>query len=339
MAEGDRPALALPPDFPPERKVATLLHTRFSLAPPVDVRSLVGRYADVEFDQFPTSCDCLLLRKLGERPRLIVSQRLLGNQNRLRFTLAHELGHLVLPWQAGSVFCHADFVVSASDELSRAMEAEANRFAAELLLPRSWLTANAIPPSALARHTLEVAQIAGVSPVTAMFAIASTAAPGALLLVTDASGKVTYSASSPGSNINVPDRDSLVTQSDLENSGGEIDAVTYGDGKLMAVRFAATILQPSDGVEPIASTDILQQLMDRINLVGRERSTIMAIVNGVVGSANNLVGRQKDRDAGSILKLLKQRFVGRPELSAVMKDPLFAQFLRSKAIELSGRRS
>jgi len=53
---------------------------------------------------------------------------------RRRFTIAHEIGHLVLhaPGATGAVFCR---VVDPAEPAARPIEREANRFAAELLMP------------------------------------------------------------------------------------------------------------------------------------------------------------------------------------------------------------
>ena len=57
---------------------------------------------------------------------------------RRRFTIAHELGHFVLPLHGAGAQCvKADMGVLASKDANRAREAEANRFAASLLMPKS----------------------------------------------------------------------------------------------------------------------------------------------------------------------------------------------------------
>jgi Zn-dependent peptidase ImmA (M78 family) len=69
---------------------------------------------------------------------LPAERRLLVNvaehETRQRFTIGHELGHWVCQCLEGTiepVYCRADEV----DESARALEREANLFAAELLMP------------------------------------------------------------------------------------------------------------------------------------------------------------------------------------------------------------
>jgi len=56
-----------------------------------------------------------------------------------RFTIAHELGHFLMPSHKGYEHCTAaDLREMRFDEDHRRREAEANRFAAGLLMPRPW---------------------------------------------------------------------------------------------------------------------------------------------------------------------------------------------------------
>ena len=75
----------------------------------------------------------------GARP--IIGVNSLHHSNRQRFTIAHEVGHLVLHRQLIADHVHVDkrFTVLMRDTNSatgtQRMEMEANRFAAELLMP------------------------------------------------------------------------------------------------------------------------------------------------------------------------------------------------------------
>jgi hypothetical protein len=60
-----------------------------------------------------------------------------SRRERQRFTIAHELGHFVLPFHGPGAQCaKADLGVLKSTDPNREKEAEANRFAASLLMPR-----------------------------------------------------------------------------------------------------------------------------------------------------------------------------------------------------------
>lgn len=60
---------------------------------------------------------------------------------RKRFTLAHEIGHVVIPWHTGTTACVTDNPSVTIDQkrLIDSQEQEANVFASELLIPSDWL--------------------------------------------------------------------------------------------------------------------------------------------------------------------------------------------------------
>lgn len=62
---------------------------------------------------------------------ILISQALVGQEARYRFTCAHELGHIVMHSNAKSPFYDAD---TSLDEVRRT-EAQANRFAGSFLMP------------------------------------------------------------------------------------------------------------------------------------------------------------------------------------------------------------
>jgi Zn-dependent peptidase ImmA (M78 family) len=63
---------------------------------------------------------------------ILVSHRLAGEEGRLRFTAAHELGHLVLHSRISRTFHETS---EAPDFINRRIEHEADRFAASFLMP------------------------------------------------------------------------------------------------------------------------------------------------------------------------------------------------------------
>jgi Zn-dependent peptidase ImmA (M78 family) len=62
---------------------------------------------------------------------------------RRRFTVAHEIGHFLIPWHDARAQCAiADMGVLRSQDTRKSKEAEANRFAAALLTPAARFTAD-----------------------------------------------------------------------------------------------------------------------------------------------------------------------------------------------------
>jgi predicted transcriptional regulator len=136
-------------------------------APPVDVAELAG------------SLCCLRVRVGADLRALVnaatdmhVSGVLLPataeiwvrrdeSATRRRFTIAHEIGHHFLHSDGATVLCRP-VDVDQADEAARAKERQANRFAAELLMPKPLVRER------VEREGLDVAALAGafdVSPI------------------------------------------------------------------------------------------------------------------------------------------------------------------------------
>jgi hypothetical protein len=100
---------------------------------------MLGSYADIEKLMFPLDADGITVGiDGGARPNILINTKL--HPVRQRFTLAHELGHILIPWHTGTIISHTAREISDEAKLEyREMEAEANKFAAELLLPTTWI--------------------------------------------------------------------------------------------------------------------------------------------------------------------------------------------------------
>lgn len=74
---------------------------------------------------------------------LFVSSDLKNNINRRNFSIAHEIGHIVLhkqiltPFFKDTSYCNSTHEASPSDKVINALEIQANKFASDLLLPRN----------------------------------------------------------------------------------------------------------------------------------------------------------------------------------------------------------
>lgn len=125
----------------PERLLGIILRHHPAWSAPIPLEELartVGilELKELEVDGFegalmtnPDKTEGVILVKVGTRPE------------RWRFTVAHELGHFLMPTHKGNRQCTAaDLRESRRDTEYRRQEAEANRFAAGLLMPRPWFT-------------------------------------------------------------------------------------------------------------------------------------------------------------------------------------------------------
>ncbi len=123
----------------PEVKFARRLLAKRSLTIPFDIDELISNYGDIVYKEIPfEGIDgvSVNIKVPGKFPKIVVNSTL--PPKRQLFTKAHELGHIIIPWHLGTI---VDDIYSQGykDFIYSELEQEANRFAAELLMPKDWL--------------------------------------------------------------------------------------------------------------------------------------------------------------------------------------------------------
>lgn len=125
------------------RKAQELLREAGIVAPPVPVEQLAERMgAQVRYAPFDGQMSGLLHRS-EDWTRAVIGVNSRHPTVRQRFSIAHELGHLLLHEPAFQIDPHAfvSFRNSKSSNASDPHEIEANQFAAALLMPEALLRA------------------------------------------------------------------------------------------------------------------------------------------------------------------------------------------------------
>ncbi len=138
---------------------AQSLLTRLNItAAPIDVEAIATSLgAVVSYEPFTEDLSGVLIK---EKSRLVIGVNSSHPKTRQRFTIAHEIGHLELQHQ-GEIFIDKAMKPqttimkrdSTSSQASDLREIEANRFAAELLMPERFVI------TALQRRTSKKAKI------------------------------------------------------------------------------------------------------------------------------------------------------------------------------------
>lgn len=125
------------------RRVAGLLVERLNLTPPVDVEAIIRAQAELHRVDWPFNHTDAILLGLGSSRKPRIFYRATQNPFRERFTLAHELGHLTLPWHLPQANCSIDETVETDAGLMGVgrytTEDEADVFASCVLIPDRWL--------------------------------------------------------------------------------------------------------------------------------------------------------------------------------------------------------
>jgi hypothetical protein len=286
----------------PEEKLAERLLARRRLSPPIRVFDLAGVYATVEFAIIPLDIDgvCLDLKRPGFRPRIIVNKD--RAPTRQRFTAAHELGHVLIPWHYGTIVDETT-VLSGSDAPYWLLEAEANRFASELLMPTRWARELATTTSDPLSAARMIAAEADVSFHAATIKLSNILEPG-YVFVQVRDGRVTSSGRSNGTIARAPVVSSTFSPGKMfgwakcrwhEHRAG----VEYFWWKL-----DAQLPQRQDSA--LGWREILDKIVAETDLDGVDPKTIKHSINGVIASANGKVKTARTAEAvyGAILQRL-----------------------------------
>lgn len=121
------------PNLERVRKLAKLVAAQYQLTVPVDLARVITAVCtiekkhDIDVDGY-TVLDCV-------PPQMFIRADM--PPQRTRFTIAHELGHILIPWHNGKS-TYAEPRRQGSSYLDK-NEDEADAFAAELLLPEDWM--------------------------------------------------------------------------------------------------------------------------------------------------------------------------------------------------------
>lgn len=122
------------------RQRARKLYEKYDLSVPVDLDTIIrNKNITLEYKGNAYGIDGWC--ELTSSPPKIVINSEIWLETRRRFTLAHEIGHICLPWHTGVDCCiiNDPYVRIQGQKMINTQEEEANAFASELLMPTNWL--------------------------------------------------------------------------------------------------------------------------------------------------------------------------------------------------------
>lgn len=185
--------------------MAARLLERLRASPPIDVEAICRKLGHLTYKSFPSEIDglCLDLKVSGKRPKIWVSKTI--PRVRRRFTIAHEIGHIIIPWHTGTIVDDIDAPRSRERSRYREMEAEANRFAAELLMPTAWVIGLSERSDHVAGLMHTIHQVANVS-LPAAFLKAAKFGKAGFVGAEVRDGLVTRGIRTPGTHSLPPER-------------------------------------------------------------------------------------------------------------------------------------
>ena len=317
----------------PEEKVARRFSELKGISPPVNVEDLVVESAELEEDSLPAGYDAVFLDKSTRYPRARVIIEANLPASRRTFTLAHEMGHLVIPWHNGTHFCRVDGDLRLVDDLTREVESQANRFAAELLMPSSWIM-NLVGSVSELRELVEAVKSSGVSYHAASIRLIQLLPTGFLFVETDSDQNVVRAACSQDTWISRPQMGARFQRKEFDEVAEQSAIFKNGGSRLLWWKLAGNLKPPAVRRSAESSSELLRRIcLEEFGDTQAAKTAIMRI-HGVIGAAN---GSASAQHGGDFFTVLKRRFLVREGLSTVVRHESFDTFLAMRVRELRGR--
>ena len=319
----------------PEVGIARLIAQRHGFVPGESLLDLVRIYADVDFLHIPVQqVDgvSLHLKAKGRRPSIIVNSQIADT--RAKFTLAHEFGHVLIPWHSGTIFSYSDSEkkTEGADNAYWEMEAEANRFAAELLMPREWLRAQVLEHQDPAHVLRVVLNLCGTSMAAAIIALNNALPPGYVYARTDDEGLVSNSMSSHGTYV----KPFALGEKFAGSTRARESSACYNlnfKGTHHWLHYDSEKV-PETVVDERPWRTIFDEIISDTNAVALQ-ANIKHSINAIISTCNT-----KDISAQAFFTAVRQRMAGRDEVyDLILAHPLFNVFLQKKVAEFISRRT
>ena len=324
-------------ELTPETNLARRIIDKYSLSPPVDIRSMVEAYARLTFVHIPfDDIDgvSLNLKTRDKSTHVIVNSA--SAPSRQRFTMAHELGHILIPWHVGSVLIDQVAPVSPRSSSyftpeSWTMETEANSFAAELLMPYSWLERVISTTDDLSKIHRNISQSCQTSALSAAIRL-SQFLPERVVYASERDGVVEFSGTTEGT----------IASPLGTNAEFPIEAFAYSDQHYVSTMQERRLhwWKLPEEIHIESSNDltwrnILDCILHDVGLNAQDIRKMKMSISGVIGDANS---RCKDkRNIGSMVSACVQRLSDRHRYREIVEHKDFYEFVRKRAEDIVHR--
>lgn len=315
----------------PAINFARRILNKYSLKPPIDVKLLIKGYATLVIAPIPlqgVDGVSLNLKTPGKATKVIVNSN--NPPMRQRFTLAHELGHIVIPWHTGSIVDHVDPAQAYEANDYWEMEDEANVFAGELLVPYVWLTKLLHGNSDLAKIHKIIAKECKVSLQVAAIRMIQIL-PKNIVYLVERSNVVEFSGKTEGTIANTLEWESEFSENAYDYCEEHFTASVEARN-VHWWRLPGTF--ESNATDTRGWSDILRAIIDDIGVPEMEVHQFKQSINGVVGYANSVAKRSDNYSAGAVVAACMQRFKDRDAFRDFVEHPDFEVFIVQKARSL-----
>lgn len=316
----------------PSVKLAQLLTKKYALKPPIDVESLIKNYAELRYEDIPFSdIDgiSINLKASDKKTKVIVN----SNQPplRQRFTLAHELGHIIIPWHTGSIVDQAYDPSETESSDYWQIEEEANSFAAELLMPAKYIEHLISITDDLAILHKTICDQCKTSSLAASVQLTKLL-PKNIVFACEQNGLVRFSGKTQGTIANKLRWDTEFPSNPYDYAENYYKTQMEGQTLHWWRTPDEIILEPKDDR---CWRDILDKILLDSHIPVERHPKVKSSINGTIAFANGSAKMAGDYNLNSVVSASIQRLKDRPEFEWFTKHADFEDFIFKKAQSLS----
>ena len=254
--------------------------------------------------------------------------------------MAHELGHILIPWHIGTIFDDTRIYPSEPTDVYWSIEAEANKFAAELLMPESWIDELISETPDLSEIHRTVSEACETSLHSSAIKL-SRKLPENIVFASERAGRVEFSGKSSGTLANALTVDDPFTD----------EAYNYRDhhyvSNVDARRLHWWVLPKTihiDSSDAGSWRDVLESILQDALIPEMHLPSVKQTISGIIGYTYSKFRGSGAVDMDSLVAALKQRFNYRPGASherfirAVVRHEAFDIFLKKRVEALLSSR-
>ena len=316
------------------KKIANRFHHKYKPTLPIPINELITEYADLIEVEFPFQFDglCVDLKVPQKRPKVFIKKS--TNRRRKRFTLAHELGHIFIPWHEGTITDSINDFNKDDDFHYWVMEEEANAFASELLMPPHVMSDIVRSSDAIEEIIESVREECDVSTLSAIYRCAQFLPKNNVICFSYNGAEYKY-VRSPGTRIHSIKGGTLaqIREDDLPN--GERTEFCIGSYNFVHWHFPERLPFPmisEDGDWRVALDGCLTPHFGGTNNTQRIKQRL----NGIISSINSSLRNSKDNE--ELYAAFIHRISNDTEFSILLENPLFHDFAALRILDFLSRR-
>lgn len=317
-----------------EEKLAQKVLKKYDLVPPYDIMTLVEKKAIIAFHTFPFKADGITVDIKSDKPRIYINNAFDIPKTRQKFTIAHELGHIFLPWHKGTIASDINEYNFSAHMMYRDMESEANRFASELLMPTNWIINILDQDIPFKARLKKILQDAGVSLEAALIKIDNTCTQRRIVAIFSNDICIQEVTGSKARKFHFHENKYSNVQKKISSLN---DVNEYEEFSMQGKNFITFIIKEPDlnefdRVDHRPWREILQQILVETDTKDYHLS-INATVPTPVGNAKiNGVTNIKE-----VCALVKLNYSHKTHLNEVVSHDLFPVYIRKRVEELMAK--